>query len=182
MNATDTDTPALIPAVCASLREAIDAAMAVTTAQYSQRHPDVDADSIGAHLRHHLEHVELLLNGAISGEVNYDARQRDPRLQSDPKAAIARCRELLAQVAALKEAELTLPLRLVQQVDVGSCATVELQTTLGRELLFMHSHAVHHHAIIAILLKAFGHRMRADFGVMPSTTVWRRQESCGRDS
>ena len=175
MNAQQRPNSALIAAVCASLQEAIDAATTVTPAQFAQRHPEVDADSIGAHLRHHIEHLELLFAGAASGTVNYDARCRDPEVERDPAVAVARCQAMIARLERLDTSDLAQPLRLVQQTDANSGTEVELQTTLGRELLFMHSHAVHHHAIIAILLRAFGQRMNDQFGVMPSTTVWRQQ-------
>ena len=177
MKASLGPTTALITAVCASLQDGIDAANTVTAEQYSRRHPEVDAESIGAHLRHHIEHVELLLEGLESGTVDYDARRRDLEMERNPAVAIARCRVVMERVARLNANDLACSLRLTQQTDPGSDAKVELQTTMGRELLFMHSHAVHHHAIIAMLLRAFGRRMASEFGVMPSTTVWRQRNS-----
>lgn len=174
MNTVDQPPPAIVSALCASLQQGIDAAEAVTAAQYGQRHPEVDADSIGAHLRHHIEHMQLLLAGRKTGIVDYDARERDGRIETDPEFAIGRSRALMARIAQLDADDLKATLRITQQVDLTSSEKVQLPTTLGRELLFMHSHAVHHYAIIAMLLRAFGQRMGDEFGVMPSTTVWRQ--------
>src|SRR5262249_55779996 len=39
--------------------------------------------SIGGHYRHVLEHFESLIKGLRAGQINYDTRERNMRLQSD---------------------------------------------------------------------------------------------------
>src|SRR5215469_16177186 len=39
--------------------------------------------SIGGHYRHVLEHFQSLIRGLRAGEINYDARERNLRLQSE---------------------------------------------------------------------------------------------------
>src|ERR1043165_118952 len=48
--------------------------------------------SIGTHYRHVLEHFRSLIQGLRANEVNYDARERNVRLQSEVSyASIATC-------------------------------------------------------------------------------------------
>jgi hypothetical protein len=44
--------------------------------------------SVGAHLRHNLDFVNALLNGIAARRVDYNARPRDPRLETDRRHAI----------------------------------------------------------------------------------------------
>ncbi len=53
--------------------------------------------SIGQHYRHMLEHFQSVISGVRVGEINYDARERNQRLQSEVTyASIATCDVLRA--------------------------------------------------------------------------------------
>src|SRR5712691_12107397 len=53
--------------------------------------------SVGQHYRHVLEHFQSLIRGVRAAEINYDARERNQRLQSDVTyASIATCDVLRA--------------------------------------------------------------------------------------
>jgi hypothetical protein len=57
--------------------------------------PPVPMGTIGGHFRHCLEFFERFLAGLESGRIDYDRRERDPRVEVDPLHA----RERLAAVA-----------------------------------------------------------------------------------
>lgn len=126
---------------------------------------------MGAQYRHVLEHYQSLLDGLAAGCVNYDARARDARLETDRRFALATTRDLLARLA-------TLPLvtdpALVVHLDSGGGAAPDWRaSSLGRELQFLASHTVHHYALIALLLEGLGEPVPDDFGVAPSTLAYR---------
>lgn len=127
------------------------------------------SSSIGAHYRHHLEHVQLLLDGA-GGEVDYDLRRREPVLEQDIQAALGRTEELIAKLRELTEQDLERQITVVHQSSVESSSRPSCTSTLGRELLFVLSHAVHHYALMGIIAQVQGQRpCDESFGVMPST-------------
>ena len=70
-------------------------------AAFADACPTIGA-SVGAHLRHSLEHaqccataVESLRSGSRTPILNYDGRERDAELERDPAYLAARSRELL---------------------------------------------------------------------------------------
>jgi hypothetical protein len=51
---------------------------------------------------------------------------------------------------------------------------VVVPTTLGRELLFLSSHTVHHFALVAQYCRAAGVEPEQDFGKAPATRAFER--------
>ena len=51
--------------------------------KYTRRLPAVFTSAIGGHYRHCLDHFDCLLSGVAAGEVDYDHRRRDPRIEND---------------------------------------------------------------------------------------------------
>ncbi len=52
---------------------------------------------------------------------------------------------------------------------VAGDARPETSSTLGRELIFLLSHAVHHFALMKLIAETMGFGTDDTFGVMPST-------------
>lgn len=101
--------------------------------------------SAGQHTRHILEFYQCLFNDLEAGVVNYDARLRNPLLESDPETAVVTLERIARQLAALPEEA---PLRLeTEEADPVS-------TSLARELCYLVEHTVHHLAILKIALNA----------------------------
>jgi len=74
-------------------------------------------------------------------------------------------------------------LKNLQRPDLGAMISVasEIDSTVWtmssviREMEFVHSHTVHHHALIAAKLAGLGVSMKEQFGVSQSTLAyWRR--------
>lgn len=125
--------------------------------------------SIGGHYRHVLEHFQSLIRGLRTSEINYDARERNMRLQSEVTyASIATCDVL----RALKHYDSPLLLRECKVINsVGYSATkpLQMESNIGRELAYCVGHAIHHYAIIRLIAHEFGLLLPAEFGVAPST-------------
>jgi len=142
------------------------------------RSPEPLAESgIGAHLRHGLDFCLRLLEGVRDGTVDYDARERDPRIEQDPEHARAALREAIRGVETLANAEEGRPLRV--RSDAGAGEEPWQRSTLGRELKFVLSHTIHHYALIAMCLRHFGLEPEPEFGVAPSTLrYWKERDRC----
>ncbi|RIK62538.1 DinB family protein [candidate division KSB1 bacterium] len=128
---------------------------------------------IGPHIRHTLDHYLSFLSGYKNGRIDYDARERDPRIENDPLHAK---RQFERVISAFNDLAVDLNQPLWVKTDSGSHVeeTNWSQSTLKRELQFLVSHTIHHYAIIAILLRARGFEPDEEFGVAPSTIEYRR--------
>jgi len=111
--------------------------------------------AVGPHLRHCLDHFNCLFQGLDAGVVDYDARERDPRLEQDPD----RCREVLESItvrlAALTAEDEVRTLRIRQTAAPGGRAA-NVESNLERELAFLSGHTIHHLAIMKLLAEAAG--------------------------
>jgi len=123
----------------------------------------LSGSTLGQHFRHVIECFQELEEGYHGGDVNYDLRRRDRRLEMSRHLAL---REIGLVAAALGRADK--PLQLHAAFDEGM--DVSLPSTYYRELLHNLEHAVHHMAMIRIGLSAFP-RIQLDesFGIAYST-------------
>lgn len=127
---------------------------------------EFEGNSLGQHFRHILEFFQCLENGIQTGEVDYAARNRNPVFENNPDIAAAAF-EAFAQ--ALPGFDLNLPIAV--RAEFGSDDRPSYESTVGREMLFVYDHAIHHLAIIKIgLVCRFPHvKAEQDLGVSPST-------------
>jgi len=125
--------------------------------------------TIGKHIRHSLDHFRAALDGASDGTaVEYDRRERNVPMESDPTEALAAIATIRARLAGLRVESLSAPLR-VRVMLSGDGTEAELLSTLGRELAFAAHHAVHHHAMLGAIAAEFGIQTGPEFGKAPST-------------
>lgn len=130
---------------------------------------DGKGGGIGPHFRHCIEHYESLIHGLEDRNIDYDARKRDPIVERDPKAAIAKMQTIINELHSIS-AIIDQPCRV--KMDSGAHEEHNqrwVNSTFGRELLSVISHTVHHYAIIAILARFYNEPIAEDFGVAPST-------------
>jgi uncharacterized damage-inducible protein DinB len=143
--------------------------------EFTAAHSVGNGASIGAHYRHSLDHFRQLFEGLKSGVIDYDARTRDPLLETDLKAACSATEALMASVRDLRKFDAENPLEVRCGVTYGNEEAGSASSTLGREIMFCISHAIHHYALIAILLRSAQSDVPEGFGVAPSTMRYRRQ-------
>ncbi len=107
--------------------------------------------------------------------MDYDGRDRDPRLAQSPAFATAVTRELRRRFGRLTSRQLaqTMVCRCLVRCDGG--AGTETATTAARELVYCLAHAHHHFALIAVIARLNGVRLPADFGLAPSTLAHRAE-------
>jgi len=125
--------------------------------------------SIGQHYRHVLEHFQCLIRGARAKEVNYDARERNPRLESEVTyASIATC-DVLRAIKHWSDASLQAQCKVVSSVSYQQGSEDTVDSNVGRELSYCVAHAIHHYAIIRLICAEIGISVPAAFGYAPST-------------
>jgi len=125
--------------------------------------------SIGAHIRHNLDFVNAVVNGVEVRRVDYNARVRDRRIECEPEYAIAQMRVAVDRLSDLQQHQLTSLVMVRSEVD----DEIWHASSVLREIEFLHSHTVHHYALVAKLMAARGHATCKEFGVAPSTLRFR---------
>jgi hypothetical protein len=128
--------------------------------------------AVGPHLRHCLDHFRLLLDGWATGEVDYDARQRDERAEREPQLARQILREIAEGISAIEPQHLAREIKVTQSAAPGRSPSAS-STCLERELVFLSSHTIHHIAIMILAARAAGVTVPAELAVAYSTEAHR---------
>ena len=140
----------------------------VSPSTYTARPFPAVSGSIGQHVRHILDHVASICAAMPKMPLSYDHRERGTNVEADVDAALCAIRRLTAALSAL-------PLRDDQPITMTSALVhggepTAVGTTLGRELLFVISHTIHHQALIGLRLSASADSLVPQgFGLAPST-------------
>ena len=124
--------------------------------------------SVGAHVRHCLDHLAALTDGLASGVIDYDHRQRGTPIELDPTLACAEITRLRAALAHAVELPHDRPVAILCMAGREGQAQ-RLASTLGRELAFVLSHTIHHQAMLRGMCVSLGVTMHNSFGFAPST-------------
>jgi uncharacterized damage-inducible protein DinB len=136
---------------------------------YRRRVPAVFTSAVGGHYRHCLDHFQCLLDGVADGEVNYDHRQRDARIENDRRFALAETRRIREACEKIPPLTLELPLSVLSKVNYKDETAPATASSLGRELMYAVAHAIHHYALLAVMGGLLGVRVPFGFGIAPST-------------
>ncbi len=136
--------------------------------RYKGNHEQVASGSIGAHIRHNIDHYQCLFDGLECGRVDYDSRSRDPRIETDAAYASELMATLIERLGELSVEQIARPVAV--KMDCGSNeADAWSQSTIYRELQFLVSHTIHHYALVALLCRLVDVVPHDTFGVAPST-------------
>ena len=131
---------------------------------YQKPHTQFLESSIGGHVRHIIDFYDLFLEGSLEGMVNFTKRQRDQRLERDPRLAwkaVSRIEEALKERFTQSENH---------QISVISDSGECFPSIHGRELEFLVGHAVHHNAMIVAMCKTLGVLVSSEMAFAQSTT------------
>ncbi len=135
---------------------------------YAQPLEIFNGSTLGQHFRHILEFYRCLLHGVDAGVVDYAARERDPKIEQSPQAAKQAFQAVLQAIDQLNETQaLAVKADFSTQTDVRP----QVQSSVGRELMYAYDHALHHLAIIKIGMQLNTPKVELDanLGVAPST-------------
>lgn len=138
-------------------------------AVYTRPLPGAFNASIGGHYRHCLDHFRSLIEAAGAGDLDYDQRQRGTRVEQERSAALEATRTLRDRYRELGEACLERGLLVTCKTSYATSGSQAAPSTVGRELMYVVAHAVHHYALIGIMCGLQGVPSPPGFGVAPST-------------
>jgi len=129
---------------------------------------------VGAQLRHVIEHYQCFLEGAALGRVDYDARRRDPIIESSRQHAASVIRDIISDLDRAPIGPPARPLEVQMRSRPDAPGPEWTTSSVGRELQFLVSHSVHHFALIKLLVAGDGVSLDENFGVAPSTMAHAR--------
>lgn len=134
--------------------------------EYRRPLPEFEGSTLGQHFRHILEFFQCLEKGIPAGMVDYAARERNLLYEDNPRIALAALEAFAEALPMLNVAE-----NVEVKAEFGGAERPCYTSTIGRELMFVYDHAIHHLAIIKIGLRCqFPHvQSDKDLGVSPST-------------
>lgn len=133
---------------------------------------DASGQSIGAHLRHGLDHMMCFVRGMESGAVQYNERDRDATMEQNPDAFREVLRATSVTIEAIPAERLG---EAISVTDVAAPASppVTASSTVERELMFLSSHMIHHLAVIEHMCRQLGVELPTDFSLAYSTATYR---------
>ncbi len=124
--------------------------------------------TVGQHTRHIIELYKCLIEGYSSGEVCYDNRKRDQRIEQELKFAILQ----LGWIQDNLEKE-NKSLFINYELDERG---QRVESNYLREVMYNLEHAIHHEALIKVAIQEFSEMtLPESFGVAPSTIQFRKQ-------
>lgn len=156
------------------LEQGIQMIQELDDAGYTMINPPLYGSSIGAHMRHAIEHYISFLDGLADQKVDYDARKRDVRIETDRAFAIGVLEDLIARLAQVSTQDQAVVVKLDSDKDADSDEPWSA-STIKRELQYLQAHTIHHYALIAMIVRLQGGAPHDEFGVAPSTLKYRKR-------
>ncbi|MFK7732253.1 MAG: DinB family protein [Pseudomonadales bacterium] len=160
------------------LKQAVELLDKLSEQQYCHSDACGSPSSVGKHMRHIVEHYQSFLGRLDAGVINYNTRPRC--VDSETSLEFAR-QAVLTVIKQLEYMDAQAP-NLDQLVDVYLQTTKQgdtepaVRSTLARELVFLHGHAVHHFAQLSSQLQLMGSSIdTSEFGKAPSTIEYEAQ-------
>jgi uncharacterized damage-inducible protein DinB len=139
--------------------------------QYSYPCKNLSGNTIGQHVRHIIEMFQCLDKGWLSGEVDYEKRIRDRRIETDRSFAVDLLEEITRQISRDNK-----PLFLLTYYDHLRAEPEKINTNYYREIAYNLEHTIHHMAQIRIGFRELGDIAVDDsYGVASSTLKYRKQ-------
>jgi uncharacterized damage-inducible protein DinB len=139
---------------------------------YVRKLPTALNASIGGHYRHCLDHFRSLLDAAQKRTLNYDHRERGTLVETDRFAALNTTRALREGYGQMPTAWLERSIEVTCKTSYAASGSQTSGSTVGREIMYVVAHAVHHYALIGIMGGLMGLKMPSGFGVAPSTAKY----------
>jgi hypothetical protein len=143
---------------------------AIEARQYECHQPG--HSSIGVHLRHCIDHLASFFYGLETGTIDYDARRRDPDIETNSKNGAETLSNYFHEIESIDESRLGESI-LVRQTVCPERPPLTSESTIERELTFVSAHSIHHIAIIELLTQLGGFPISDDLGIAYSTAVYR---------
>ncbi len=148
----------------------------VDKATYSKPLDIFNGSSLGGHTRHIIEFYHCLIKNYNQGTINYDLRERDKNIETDPELASVAVQNIITE---LQKINLNDQVELHMSYDPQNSAVDTVVSNVKREVVYNLEHTIHHMALIKIGVKTAAPQIELEneFGVAPSTIKF-QQNSC----
>jgi hypothetical protein len=160
-----------------TVEQAIKFLTSISVEHYQQVISPHFTGSAGAHMRHILDHYIALKQGLSLKTINYNLRHRDSLIALCPKSAINNWLDIKAWLIEVSSLDPNMSLSIVCETSLTEHKNSHTNSTLGRELLFASSHAIHHFSLLSVISSMLGSTCHEDFGVAPATASHLRQRA-----
>lgn len=159
------------------LNQGIELLSEVSDDMYASNNGTYNKSGIGRHFRHIIEHYLSIVN-IENSILDYDARDRDLRLENDRKFMITTIKRVINFLEKISDEPefLKKEIQVRSNEGIGEEDSPLSTSTIRREFQFLISHTVHHYALIGLILKTMGFTTSPDFGVAPSTLKYEQQK------
>jgi uncharacterized damage-inducible protein DinB len=159
------------------LQQAIDIIRQIGDELYCNNENPYFKGGVGKHIRHILDFYDCFLTGWRK-KIDYDARKREEKVETDRQICIKKINNTMAALNELATVTDGSDKGLRVKNDEGEHSAQKdpfSLSTVERELQFLKFHAVHHFAIIAMILRVQGFEPPKDFGFAASTLQYLKQ-------
>ncbi len=143
--------------------------------EYCQPMALLNGSSIGKHVRHIYDFYHCLIQGIAVNKVDYASRERNPEIESSPSYAQGAFDQIVQRLANIEDDDIIV-------LSDFSCSykvnRLMVNSTINRELMFIHDHAVHHFAImkIGIVQHLPQIKLNPSFGMAPATVRFEQKQ------
>lgn len=142
----------------------------ISSTDYQQVLTPHFSSSIGAHIRHVVDHFVAVKGRCPNTGINYNNRNRYNDIEQFPQAAIIALQDLITWLHEVCNQQLLNSKVLVTtEIDISHSKSTTCESTLEREIVFATSHAIHHYALIRIIRNMQGKELPQSFGYAPAT-------------
>lgn len=130
--------------------------------------------NIGKHIRHINDHFIALKNGINTGIIDYNCRSRGTEIETNDVIAVSQIKELLKWVEEYNFDESNGIIKVLSEIDCLQTQSLEFQSNIAREFLYLINHTIHHAAHIGLIATAQGIEIPLNTGLAPSTLSFMR--------
>jgi hypothetical protein len=159
------------------VEQAIEFLSKVSVEHYQQVLKPHFSGSMGAHMRHILDHYMALQLGLSTQTIDYNRRNRDSNVALCPNTALLLWSQIKTWLIEISGLDASLGLTIVCETSLTTNHNSQTTSTLGRELLFVSSHAIHHFSLLLVISSLQGKHCSPNFGLAPATASHLRQSA-----
>lgn len=131
------------------------------------------SSSAGAHMRHIIDHYLALMH-PVNNTVNYNIRKRFCETERQTAVAMEQLTRIADWLKKLTAEDLEHPVSVVSEISISEQQDYAGESTLGRELVFVSSHAVHHYFSLKLIARSQDIVLEDSFGLAPATASFQR--------
>lgn len=133
--------------------------------------------SAGMHMRHIIDHYLALQRGVELGLVDYNKRNRYSNIEKSTEVALTEWLKIEQWLTSICDSDLNAPMLVISEVSLHKTQSVQVQSSLARELVFVSSHAIHHFSLLGVMQSIKGKALPENFGVAPATVTFQRAQA-----